>query len=111
MVKILKLCREGEIEEIEFDNCNLESKAKDINYEYILGSNYTDVIELNDYYQNNNCIKVFGSENSFIFRENKHELFYPLNQKIYYGDILLIKINDMENIIDFSIIDMKKYYE
>lgn len=98
-INTLILLREGDIKEINFENDNLNN----INLNNILNYEHSDIIELNSCIYKNNFYKIYGSNNQYILKENKHELFYPLNQSIYYGDIIIFKLDINNNILNLKI--------
>ncbi len=103
MVTILLLSREGEINEIAID----DNKLKNLVFNRFLKYKYLDIIELNKTSIDGYYYIVYGSDNNYILKENKHELFYPLNQRIYYGDLIILKLDNNNNILDFKIEDFK----
>ena len=93
MYSLIKLFRDGSIETI-----NLE-KISDINGLSIhLNNQQTNIEELQILNLQEYNLKIFGSDNKHLLKENKHELPSETD-RIYYGDLLVAKYN-LNNKID-----------
>lgn len=87
MIDCILLERTGNITQIQIDENDIIN-----NY---FGCIYDDTLEINEQAiydaQINITYKIYGSNNNYLLKENKHELMPPYETSIFYGDLLLIK--------------------
>ena len=72
----------------------------------------TTSIEQIDKWKINNeyTLVAYGNSSNQSLDINKHELFPTKNKKIYYGDILIIKINDANILDNITTTEYEMYY-
>lgn len=107
MIKIIILKREGEMEQLEIEN----SQIQELNLEKILKINDLEINELMCYKFETYCLKIFGCDNKYLLKENKHEFLPPFDNKIYFGDLILLKIIDNKFIDNLTLDEYKKLLE
>ena len=97
MVSIIKLIRDGSIESLETnDIINLDNLSSHIN------KGQTTIEELEILNTQNYNLKILGSNNYHLLKENKHEIPIKYNS-IFFGDLLVIKYTIDNKIEDLRI--------
>lgn len=97
MVSIIKLIRDGSIESLETnDIINLDNLSSLIN------KGQTNIEELEILNTQNYNLKILGSNNYHLLKENKHEIPIKYNS-IFFGDLLVIKYTIDNKIEDLRI--------
>ena len=93
MVSIIKLIRDGSVELLETDEIiNLDNLSCHIN------QGQTSIEELDILNTQDYNLRILGSNNKHLLKENKHEIPIRYNT-IFFGDLLVIKYN-MDNQIE-----------
>lgn len=105
MVKIIILTREGEVIFEEVESTILTEFSK----QSVFQLNIQDLDELYILNDSDYQLKLLGSSNQYIFKENVHEFQRPLDTTIFVGHLILIKISKKLNeIIDINNSDCQK---
>ena len=105
MVKIAILTREGDIIFKEIKEININDFLKEQAYNF----NKQELEELYSLDFKDYQLKLFGSKNQFLLRENFHEFHSPLETTIFVGHLALLRIcNKMNQIIDINYSNCQK---
>ena len=91
MINCIVFERTGKIEEIAIEH----SKIIDTNFNSLIDSIFnnsmSDVKEVATYNINSHMYKIYGCDDEYLLKENKHEFPAPYDTTIFYGNLLAIK--------------------
>lgn len=105
MVKIAIFTREGDIIFKEIIQTNLNDFLKEQAYKI----NNQELEELYNLDFKDYQLKLFGSSNHFLLRENFHEFHSPLETTIFVGHLALLRIcNKINQIVDINYSNCQK---
>ena len=94
---IIKVCKNGDLVNINKYNLNFLNNSKSIVYLYTWTlENYT--------------YKLYGSENGIAGNENKYDLPPPIDNKLYFNDLYIIKYNTNNNFTNLTLDEWNKFY-
>lgn len=89
---ILMIKQNGDLKEIE------KNKVKDIDNIPII------------YYWKEDKVQLLGYNQEKTCNENKYDLPPPIDEQLYFGDLYVVKVDNNNNIIDYTIDEFQTFY-
>ena len=112
MVKVVIIEKLGNIKNSDFKNFDIENLHKKCNFRKKEHFELRHTWSLD---KDNLFVSLFAKDKGRANSENKYDLPPPLDNKLYFGSIVLVKHKDKtlsnENVKDVSINDWKNLYE
>lgn len=106
MVKLIIIKKEGLIQEKKPKKFNEE----DI-YKYAGFKTTKDFCKVHEYFINQFYYKVFAKVNGKANNENKYELPPPIDNKLYFGNLCIVKYNSDKEVCELTENEWNKTYE
>jgi len=111
MVKVIVIDKGGNLKSSDIKNFDIETLYKKCN------------LRKNDYFEKrtswkcdtNHNVTLFSKDNGRANSENKYELPPPIDDKLYFGNMILVKHKDTvlknDNVVNLTLEDWNKLYE
>ena len=101
MVKLVILCKSGEINELDVKKLTINDLYKKCNYRKPDGFGLINIWKVNISEQTY-VVEVYGKKEGKSGHENKHELPPPIDKELYFGNLAIINKNSDDELADIG---------